>query len=406
MVQAIFMQNSQGLQCCPCLKTSPPPTNSGDSQITVHFLHDNSFSQENHDKFVQIAEQYHQQIKFYNFEELLPKEVEKIRNCMTEYSLKMFSIYSGLKWFIPKVMPRDIKKVITIESDFLVNLDINELWQIDLGDKPLGAVPELTHAAKIWVAFCRDGIIKPEDYFNSGMILMNLEVLREKEDYITEKANFIFDNPQYGVCLDQDILNYCFSDDYLRLPIKFNCEVLRRRELGINTIGKNIYHFVGAGAHNPGMDMRDNHNKLFFEYFMKTPWFGVETFGNIFSAFSDFYSERQNLMVQLSAVMSGKKRAFFTYPHLAEQIKKFFMVKPDEKIIQANSNESLRELIRQMNKNKGKKIFFLFINDYHVCREILIKEGFVEGQDFLNVTMFLSPANGTPLESWQFVRRM
>ena len=46
----------------------PPPTNSGDSQIIVHFLHDNSFSQENHDKFVQIAEQYHQQVEFHNLE--------------------------------------------------------------------------------------------------------------------------------------------------------------------------------------------------------------------------------------------------------------------------------------------------------------------------------------------------
>ncbi len=105
------MQNSQGLQCCPCLKTFPP-TNSGDSQITVHFLHDNSFSQENHDKFVQIAEQYHQQVEFHNLEKIIPEDVEKMRNGMSEYSRKMLSIYSGLRVFIPKAFPSDIKKII------------------------------------------------------------------------------------------------------------------------------------------------------------------------------------------------------------------------------------------------------------------------------------------------------
>ena len=36
--------------------------------ITVHILHDSTLSQSNHDKFVEIAERYEQNVEFFNVE--------------------------------------------------------------------------------------------------------------------------------------------------------------------------------------------------------------------------------------------------------------------------------------------------------------------------------------------------
>ena len=44
---------------------------------------------------------------------------------------------------IPQVLTSDIETVIYLDSDIIVNLDINELWRINLEDKPLGAIPEI-----------------------------------------------------------------------------------------------------------------------------------------------------------------------------------------------------------------------------------------------------------------------
>lgn len=48
------------------------------SKITVHILHDNTLTQDNHDKFIYLAGQYGQLVKFYNVNELCADRIETI----------------------------------------------------------------------------------------------------------------------------------------------------------------------------------------------------------------------------------------------------------------------------------------------------------------------------------------
>ena len=71
-----------------------------------------------------------------------------------------------------------------------------------------------------------------------------------------------------------------------------------------------------------------------------------------------------------------------------------------------DNSESLKTLIKNMEKSRGKKIFFVLVDNYIHLYEELIKAGFVEGQDFINAAMFLSEAHGVFINTYNLVRNM
>ena len=96
--------------------------------------------------------------------------------------------------------------------------------------------------------------------------------------------------------------------------------------------------------------------------------------------------------------MSGKSRVFFTPAPNVDFIKKVFYVQEGEELIPAINQESVNVLKESMKVSAGKKIYFLLIGSYEILRDDLIKEGFVEGRDFVNAVQFLSPMHGIPMD--------
>ena len=81
-------------------------------------------------------------MKFYNVEELCADKIAEIKSLIPDISESVFSIGSMYRLLIPQILPSDIEKCIYLDSDIAINLDINELWQINLNDKILAAVSE------------------------------------------------------------------------------------------------------------------------------------------------------------------------------------------------------------------------------------------------------------------------
>ena len=260
------------------------------SEVTIHLLHDNTLTEDSREKFIQIAEHYGQRLKFYNVEELCADRLIKINKYFSNINDPRFSVAMFYRLFIPYLLlPQAVERAIYLDSDIIVNLDIDELWQIELGDKPFGAVPNLfqmkdeqaSNERTIRVIrSVRRGFIKPENYFNSGVLLMNLKALRDEEETILAGIKFRGEHPEL-VYYDQEILNYCFSTSYLKLPVKFNRYVTLARPENEWTIEKKLYHYAGkfslgtnyTGKFSLGSDMSDPFNRLWMNYFIKTPWF-------------------------------------------------------------------------------------------------------------------------------------
>lgn len=248
------------------------------SKVIIHLLHDNTLTDDNRDKFIQIAERYGAPLKFYNVVELCKKEIDKIEEYLPQAKESIFSIAMFYRFFIPHLLlPQGIEKAFYLDSDIIVNLDIAEFWKIELGDRPFGAITRSSQIKDAGVsdtnkviALVKENVVKPEDYFNSGVMLMNLKVLHKEEETTLAGIKFISEHPKY-IYLDQDVLNYCFSTSYLKLPLKFNRCVMWARFENEWTIDKKIYHYAASRICFI-MDSRDPFNQLFMKYFIKTPW--------------------------------------------------------------------------------------------------------------------------------------
>ena len=370
-------------------------------------MHDNTLTDDNRDKFSYIAGQYNQSIKFYNVEKICANEIEEIKKLFAEQKdFEHYTIGAMFRLLTPQLLSNDIEKVIYLDADTIVNLDIREFWQVSLEDKPIAALPETENGINTEEFFlsCKEGIVDPNEYFNSGVVVLNLKIIRKNElENIREKMVFRAKNPQY-TCFDQEILNYCFSKNYVKLSSRFNFFVHPNRIRGNFNTKNCILHYAGSVLN---LNMRDPFNRLWFSYFKKTPWFNEDVIAHVYEELVRFNVQQKDFAIQTSVVVSGKIRIFFTAEDNIDTLAQIFYIKEDEEIVPFVDMESIQILKDCMKRSAGNEIYFIFIGNYYpIVRAELIKEGFVEGRDFLDAMQFLSEAHGVPLNTYNFVKAL
>ena len=364
-----------------------------DSEVTVHILHDNTLTPDNHDKFIYLAGRYNQQVRFYNVEKLCADKLSEYVNMIPAIKSDL-RVGKGafFRLLIPKILPLELDKVIYLGSDIIVNLDINTLWQTEIDNHPLGVVPECfqTKDKAAFIAesmqspkIYKDGFIKAEDYFNSGVLLMNLKILRNAEDKILLGLKFRNEHPEYNL-FDQEVLNYAFASRALKLPVNFNRFVISARSDNESISKGKIYHYAGnsEGLH---LDMNDPFNRLWMDHFIKTPWFDSSVFGKVYDYVLKLSNDHLEQMKKLSASLSNKTRAFVVTAEQLERVKNDFFIRDDKEIIIAEKDVMYQELIDKIKAERDKKIFFGFVAGFP---EVLANEGLIENEDFFNGFLF------------------
>ena len=122
------------------------------------------------------------------------------------------------KIFIADYLPY-LNKVLYLDADTLVQEDLSEIYDINISDKYAAAVrdglmyqfPE--HIKEI-------NLTDRDFYFNSGVMLLNLDKIRR--DDIIQRAVIYF-NTHNEVFGDQDVLNMVFGKEVESLSYKYNC---------------------------------------------------------------------------------------------------------------------------------------------------------------------------------------
>ncbi len=135
-----------------------------------------------------------------------------------DYVIKTISATptSMFKFKIPNLLP-GIPKVIYLDSDMIVQTDLAELWSTNLEDYYAAAVPENTDEN---IPFsCKRLNLTNTTYFNSGLLFLNLEKMREEN--ITEK---LIDYRKNGInfLMDQDAINAVMGKNIKPLSVKYN----------------------------------------------------------------------------------------------------------------------------------------------------------------------------------------
>ena len=357
------------------------------ADVTIHILHDATLSDANRDNFSYLAGRYAQHVKFHNVEKICPEEIKFLKEKIAVVLNTRFSIGTFYRLLMKKILSaHGVGKAIYLDADIIVNLDIAELWQHDLKDIPLAAVPEKDATLGYMIAnkyLIKKGLVKQENYFNAGVILFNVDKL--EKNFFYDGLKFLAENPQCE-CFDQDILNAFFSANYLKLEQKFDSFVQsdRLRKLPLT---KKIYHYAGQCIE---LKFDDAYNKLFMEHFVRTPWFDfgfVDRIGKAFRKMTDEHTLHVQRMLRLAV---EHKRAFFVTSNNVNAIKILFSVQDDELIIKTDNPFMVNELVTKMRELRGKKLFFICQPNYDDYKRMLYTLGFREFIDFANGMVFMT----------------
>lgn len=182
--------------------------------------------------------------------ELLQKVISRYGNARVKFidirdktagflttNIKTSAIFDRL--FIPEVL-KEYKKIIQLDADMVVLGDISKLFNEDTGNCYIGCVQDRFVRQHIsdrdtvwlrdveglkgydWASYTRDYLKMkhPENYFNAGMMLMNLELMRK--DKISPKlVAYLLEHQPLALC-DQDVLNAVIGDKKKLLSPRWN----------------------------------------------------------------------------------------------------------------------------------------------------------------------------------------
>ncbi len=134
-----------------------------------------------------------------------------------------FSKANYYRLLLPELIPFT-KKAIYLDADIIVVSSLAEFLDFDLKDKVLAAVVDPIYKWKSEL-----GMSDSATYFNSGVMLINLDLWKELD--ITKKAfEFIANHPEKIRFVDQCALNAVIDGDYLELTPRFNQQAILYRE--------------------------------------------------------------------------------------------------------------------------------------------------------------------------------
>lgn len=159
------------------------------------------------------------------------------------FSVEVF--YRVLAQFL---LPETVDRILWLDADIVVCGNVSGFYYQDFGEKLLAVCPDAVYYGEEIAQIKADlGLSEEHVYFNSGVLLLNVEALRKKTDLndIVQTAQSI---AKYFTYPDQDLLNYLYTGQVKYCDqIKYNCQVKSFKELTkeqINEIA--IFHYAGS----------------------------------------------------------------------------------------------------------------------------------------------------------------
>ncbi len=138
--------------------------------------------------------------------------------------------------FAAKYLPENIDKILYLDPDLVVINDIRPLYNTDITGYYFAAASHVFGPMQT-INEIRLNMEENSPYINSGVMLMNLSLLREKQD-MNDVFEFIKNNKQRLILPDQDIISALYGPMIFPLnPYKYN---MTERLLFRGGIGNNI----------------------------------------------------------------------------------------------------------------------------------------------------------------------
>lgn len=189
----------------------------------IRVLHSGNICKENQERILDKYNKFNIHIEFVD-----------ITDCLTEMSNRLhtrdyYSKSTYYRLFIPSMYP-ELDKALYVDCDIALLDDVAKLFDIELSENYVGAIPDesvqITPAFQKYVEN-RIGVKSYKEYFNAGVLLMNLRKLRE----INFENLFwaLLGRVTFTVAQDQDYLNticnghvHFISQGWNKMPLRKN----------------------------------------------------------------------------------------------------------------------------------------------------------------------------------------
>lgn len=276
-----------GTAICSILK------NAGKEDSYNFYILDGGISDKSKEEISKLKE-----IKDFSIE-YLTVNPDDFKSCpMTGY-VNYITLPTYYRFKIASMLP-DIDKILYLDGDIIVNSNIKELFDTDIENYYIGAIPEVyNHNHKE-----RLDIIGDEYYINAGVLLINCKKWRE--DNIEEKLFRYAIQPEREIVFqDQDILNEVLKYNIKYLPLQWNLQhdalftdesYLYHKDERIEAVNSpKLIHFTHK--FKPWNSKCTNkYRKLFYEYLKQTPWkdeYNKLLFSLILKNISNFFYQKK-----------------------------------------------------------------------------------------------------------------
>lgn len=260
-ISIVFTVNNSYAQHC-CVAMVSVLENNLTSSIDFYILTD-YFSDENKKLFVSVVERYgnNNRVEF--------KLVDHAIFEGFKLHIKYITCHTYYRLLIADLFP-ELTRILYLDADLIVDGSIAELWKTPLeGYLYAGVNDSWIERIKYKYSI---GLQESDIYINAGVILMNLEAMRNENitALLMDVAEKYCDKFEYQ---DQDIINWALKGKIKEVPVIYNYtteEVLHTR-----TESPVIIHYTGRiKPWSINEECCNPLRNLYFEYLKKTPYKG------------------------------------------------------------------------------------------------------------------------------------
>ena len=268
---------------------------SADYDYHIHIMYENLSAE--YQRSLQSMQTANVQIQF----DFVGDTVKKYANVMHYKYYGSNAIYYRV--FIPEIFTQ-YDKVIYLDSDVVLNADISEFYNTQLGDKFVaGALCEIVNGMPVFINYAKKFLGIGNDqpcYFNSGVLLMNCAKMREV--HFIDKFFALANEYKLEVCPDQDYYNLLCHGKSVILPNIWNKMPITGSKEKLAELKLVHYNVFGKPWQQKGV----LYEELFWEHAKNTPMY--EKLLSMREQFkgADVGGEKVNTLAELATELANR----------------------------------------------------------------------------------------------------
>lgn len=180
-----------------------------DTFYDFYLLIPSDFSVENKEKLKKLQNKYFCKINYIDMQSYFADAPNKLAHATNQ---------SYYRLMLASIVPQ-YKKMLYLDVDIIVNTDLSELYDVNLEGNYYGGVRHPTYYLGNWGGHCKLlDIPDLHSYINAGVLLINLEKIRE-DNLEPILINAVKNNYP---AIDQDVINSICYGKIKHVPFKYN----------------------------------------------------------------------------------------------------------------------------------------------------------------------------------------